>query len=234
MIKVRVIGIISCALAAAGTCSWGQTRNELPGGSYLTLRQQSAWLLNYPMVVRTLNLTAAEKAALAKARTAYEQKENRLVSHGAPTDAQVQELDRQFAGSALAALSSAHQWRLFEALLQVQGTEALTDKGVAERLGLSPGERERIHEIFARANLREEDFEASLAQKLLAVPRAAPASLYAKKRNAVVEAATPERKKLQALRKADEDKALAMLTPKQQLAWKDLLGQPFPLTRYRP
>ncbi len=231
MIRIHALGIVAFAVFGLSALSSAQSRNELPSQPYLSMRQQSAWLLNYPMIVRSLQLSAAEEQALSQAKKAYEGDQQQVSARGVPTDAQIEGLDRKFADTMLAALTSAHRERLFQALLQVQGAEALTDQGIASRLGLTAGERERIHEIFAAADKREEDFEASLAEKLLAVPRIAPASLYVKKRNEVISAAAPQRTQLAKERRADEDKALGVLSAKQKTTWKELLGNPVVLSR---
>jgi len=51
------------------------------------------------------------------------------------------------------------------------------------------------------------------------------------KRDAVVEAAKPQRAELAKQRKEDEDKALSVLSKQQQEKWRQMLGAPFPLSR---
>ena len=223
--------LVLLSLVAVASASFGQSRAELPSQPYLSLHEQSAWLLfpTYKAVRTGLRLSTSESAGVDSALQGYAQAELNVGT----SDAKIEAADHAFAHSLLAALTPEHRNRLFEILLQVKGASALEDPTLATKVGLTSAQIGRIHSILDSATKREEDFDAALAQKLIALPRIAPPSLYEQKQREVVQAAAPQQDALAKQRSADEKKALSLLTASETKRWKNLLGAPFLLTRYR-
>lgn len=226
-IKIALLSVV-CALSAV--CA-AQGRNEIPNQPYLSLSEQSVWLLDYASLRHSLQLSDEENRAVETAARGYAAQQQRLGA-GA-TDAQIENVDHAYAQSVLSALTPAHRERLFQILLQAKGAEALEDRSVAKKVGLTASESAQVHQILEAADERESDFDAALAKKILAVPRVAPPSLYEKRRAQVVQDAKPERAALAKRRDADEAKALSVLSKSQMARWKELLGVPYPLARYK-
>jgi hypothetical protein len=224
--------LLSVALACSAVAA-AQGHTELPNQPYLSLSEQSAWLLNYATIRDNLKLSNDEKKVLDTESSSYTAAQQRLFTKGSPSEQQIETLDHAHARTVLAGLTQVHRDRLYQILLQAKGSEAFADRTVATHLGLNATELAQIHQILKTADDREEEFEANLAKKLLAVPRIAPSSLYQQKRLAVIDAAKPERATLEKQRAADEAKALGLLTKPQKGKWKELTGAPFPLTRYK-
>jgi hypothetical protein len=227
--KILLLGVAGLCAAANG-----QSRNELPDRPYLSLHEQSAWLLNYRSVQNGLGLSADEKSGLAKALQDYSVEEARVLSPSrTASDQDFEQLDHFFAKTALAPISAPHRHRLMEILLQVKGVEAMEDPEVAKEVGLTSSQVERLHSMVDAANQREEDFDADLAQRIIKLPRIAPSSLYEKKKQDVIDAAAPERTALEQQRERDERKALSGLSPAQKKRWESLQGAPFLMTRFQ-
>jgi hypothetical protein len=228
--KIRtftLMALCACSFASA----WGQGHNELPSLPYLSMSEQSVWLLDYASIRDALALSAPESKAVDAASAAYEEEQKRLGAKA--SDAQVESADHAHAKAVLNALSAAHRDRLFQIMLQARGAEAFVDKTIAKRVGLTPAEDSQIHELLERADKREDDFEADLAKRILAVPRIAPKSAYEKRRADVIAAAKPQRLALEKARAADEAKAIGLLSKEQKARWKEMLGTPFPLVHYK-
>lgn len=172
----------------------------LKGGGHLMLLTQDA-------VQKELRLTAGQAAAIRRMSDADREFYARFQGFPHMTCQEsraVFEKRAKDVGAVLVDLLSADQsLRLVQISLQFRGTRAFSEEIVAEALGLSPSQKERIHRIH------EESWRAARNMfQRKAYPAGAPVNYWAvyRQRNSEL---------------------LAVLTDEQQAKWKDLQGEPF-------
>ncbi|HWP30549.1 MAG TPA: hypothetical protein VNK96_02315 [Fimbriimonadales bacterium] len=95
--------------------------------------------------------------------------------------------------------------RLEEISLQLEGPRALLRPEIADKVGLSPQQREKIREIYRNVGRPT-------------TPRDVPQG---------PEGREQLRERMKAQRKELEEKLLGVLTPEQRTRWQALLGRPF-------
>ena len=129
---------------------------------------------------------------------------------GGGADPQAREQMRLEQEKKIKEILSAEQYKRYQEIsLQLEGPAALARKEIADKVGLSDSQREKIQAILEeqRATMRDM-FQGGAGGD----------------RQAMME-------EMQKLRKATDEKILGVLTAEQKKTWEGMLGKPFQLQR---
>jgi len=201
----------------AGACAVALSAAQAtPSAPHLTLEQRSAFLLAREENVN--RIAPAAKSKIQSLISAYGTKQQKLLQKAKPDEKAIADLDRQVANQLLAALSGTQRAALLSATMADLGPGALQDDDVAKRLNLSPAQRKRVAAAFAKADKRESQLEAGMADSL---ERAGEDEA---KRSEIVRSYDAARVQVAGLRREALPKALAVLTPAQRKTWLLLTG----------
>jgi hypothetical protein len=173
----------------------------------------AVFLIRDPLVLAELQLAAAEEGPLAAfAASANEEawKLRDLVPEAGVGNEAVQKLNDLIESSLAKILTTAHNERLDQIVLQVQGPQAIADRKMADRLSLSGDQVDQVAKLSAatQSGLKELRRQMSDSKDR--------AELYR------------QAEKLRSDLKRD---LLAVLTPVQQNRWMALQGKPVDLTK---
>lgn len=200
-------------------------------------------LLQARQIQTDLGITPAQRTKLNvaadahKARLVEYQKQLQALGTATPDKARLRGLLENLKKQALAVLTPPQLARLRELTLQRLGLIALTDDGVAGRVGLSPTQIGRLKTAFQNGRTK------FLAVQQSARTAAGPVAAQYKGRKPKTQAEATALKKeiegkltpirarflpqLQAVGKETDVQMLAVLTPPQKAKWNALKGRPF-------
>jgi type 1 glutamine amidotransferase len=197
LLRCAILASVVAALAAVA-CAQQPRGGPMRGPS-------AAMLLGQDAVQKELRLSADQLKKLEALSEKMRGKTQDAFALDEPERGKkLRELNQENDRALATVLSPAQAKRLKQIVYQQQGTAALATPAVAEEIGLSGEQRQRIAKI---------NEETSTRLRELFRPGAPPDGAA--------------RAKMQALRKAGSDRILAVLTDTQKTAWKDLQGEPF-------
>lgn len=211
------ITLIACALTsvfafaqAPGPGKPGGTERKGPGVSFQKGERKALGeilrpitplaLIRRPEVQKELALTTAQLNTLQERLRALRPDPNQKTRTRNPG-----ETLEKAEGIIKEVLTPQQLKRLEEISLQLEGPRALLRPEIADKVGLSPQQREKIREIYQ-----------SVGRPI--TPRDIPQG---------PEGREQLRERMKAQRKELEEKVLSVLTPEQKTRWQTLLGKPF-------
>jgi len=209
--------VIACAVTSAfafaqapGPGKPGGTERKDPGASLQKGEREALGrvfrqitplaLIRRPEVQKELGLSPAQLNTLQERLKALRPDPNQKTRGRAPGEA----LERA-EGIVKEVLTPQQLKRLEEISLQVEGPRALLRPEIADKVGLSSQQRDKIREVYRNVSRP-------------ITPRDVPQG---------PEGREQLRERMKALRKELEEKILGILTPEQKARWQSLLGKPF-------
>lgn len=234
MFLTLLVGALSTAGAQRGGMMWG-------GGS--PLQSNTMGLLMRPEVQTELRLDVGQKRALAelmqtsRAEMQQRMRQNFQGLRNQPREerrAQMEQMRTQMREQMAAfqgeinkkveeILSPKQVKRLHELDLQLRGPLALADPKTAEKVGISAESRAAI----AKINMDYQTESRQVTQQFFEQMRADGGFQRGPQGFNWQAAMAPMRQKMQALRKAAEEKAVAQLTAEEKTRWKAAQGEKF-------
>jgi peroxiredoxin len=189
----------------ASTSAKDDSPPEIPAVAYLALA-----LARDPSVHKELSLKPSQTDALQKAIAEVDEPLWQLRDVPVPKcAAQLDALLGTLQQSLKQELTSTQSDRLNQIILQARGWKALAAPDISERLRLSADQVTRLRTALAEATQERESLEKEIASEASASQEAARAKL----------------------RKAETKRFTDVLTTKQQTEFRNMLGQPFDLSR---
>jgi hypothetical protein len=214
-------------------------------------------LLQRPDVQRTLELTIRQKQALADMQAQAQADMRQRVMQNVQnlrnmTPAQRQAQSQQIAARLQqvtsgysdeldkrmeAILTPAQVQRLHELDLQWRGPMALADHKLADKVQLTPDQSTKVNTILqeyrqAQTKAQQDALAALRSSASTQNPNDASGNPQSVRRQridplAIREQMSAASREMEKVRKSEEDKVIALLTPEQQTNWQGLQGQPF-------
>ena len=171
-------------------------------------------MLMNPQVREKVGLGPAEIKAYSAASDYRAKSQQKLMTAKDPLNKDIIVLDTTFADKVLKALSPSNRLKLLGLAVQAAGVEALADKEVASKIGLTKSQAKTVSELLAEKKKKRLAFDEMVFKGLE----------YAKdeERDEVLKSYDAERKSLSASLKAIDDKVLAILTAAQLKKWRAL------------
>jgi Spy/CpxP family protein refolding chaperone len=187
-------------LGAGASSAWAQAPRGGRGGA--GMMASPMMLLNQPSVQEELKISAEQKQQIHEAAAKLRASAGDLQSLD-PSERQqkMQEMAREGERTASKILHRDQMKRLKEITLQVQGARAFSNPDLANALGLTDEQKEKIKAT-----------EGGRGQRPQVTPGGDP------------EAA---QKRMEEMRKANLEKVMSILTPEQKAKYKEMTGEPF-------
>jgi hypothetical protein len=160
-------------------------------------------LLRQQSVQKELKLSEAEVDKIHKfAAEQWEKAEKASKLGDAEQDKEFDKLGKENEKFVEKTLTKAQQKRLQEITLQIAGLQCVTRHDLASKLKLTADQKKRVQEMQKEARKEAEDL------------------LYATDKS-------KQREKLRELREINRKRVQELLTDEQELAWKNMTGEPF-------
>ena len=202
--------ILSLLFVAASALAGAQ---GLPSAPHLDLEHRGAFLLNDPKVQSVIDLSGSQKAELNQVFRMLSDRQNSILQGSARDDKGLIQADRIASEQALDKLTPPQRVKLFHVAVRAAGVPGLVAPDVVTKLGLKPAQVKKIRAALDDADQPMIDLETTIAAQVRKDP---------KHINDVVNSYKAERKRREKARLADQQKALAFLTPAQLQTWKSL------------
>ncbi|MEZ0325227.1 MAG: hypothetical protein ACAH95_04930 [Fimbriimonas sp.] len=193
----------------------------VPSAPHLTVTQKSAFLLMNPQVRSQIKLSDSQAAAVGKAISEYGTSQQKLMSAKNPLDREIKAVETGYAKKALAAVDNSQQKKLLAQTIRQIGVQALADKEIAAKVGLTKAQSKKVATQLAKITKRKLAFDEMLAKGLAHVPGDTPAEI-SKNRNDILKSYDSERLKLKGDLKVLETAVVAGLNGPQRAKWQAL------------
>jgi hypothetical protein len=201
----------SLLLAVTASAGFAQS---LPSAPHLTVTQKSTFLLMNDQVRAKVGLGAAEIKAYMAASDYRAKNQQKLMTAKEPLVKEMAILDTTYADKVWKSLTASHRQALLGLALDQLGVDALSDKEIAAKIGLTKAQSNKIAGILAEKKKKRMAFDEMVSKGLA----------YAQEgeRDQVLKSYDAERRNLAASLKTLDAKVLATLTAVQAKKWKAL------------
>lgn len=185
----------------------------LPGSDRLDLLHRGAFMLVDARVQKKVGLSASQVEKVTKLISDHSAKATAMVQLTPPDIEAMNGAEDKASGEILSVLTEPQKVGLKKAAVDAAGYPILLSDEVASELKLTADQKGKIGKILDEASLPVENLDTIIARKVRENP---------KKSGETIKMYAPERVRLAKQRKADEAKALTVLTESQLAAWKKM------------
>jgi len=187
----------------------------LPGSDRLDLLHRGAFMLVDARVQKKVGLSESQIEKVTKLISEHSAKTTALVQLSPPSVEAMNGAEDQASGEILGVLTDPQKEDLKKAALNAGGYPLMLSDEVASDLKLTADQKRKIGQILDDAGLPVEKLDDIIGRKVRENP---------KKSRETIQLYAPERARLVKQRKADEAKALTVLTESQLATWKKMSG----------
>ncbi len=190
----------------------------VPSAPHLSVIQKSTFLLMNPQIRSEVRLSVAQQGAVTKAISEYATSQQKLMASKNPLDSEIRALDTGYSKKALAAIDAAQEKKLLVLTIRQIGVQALADKEIATRVGLTKGQTNKVSVLLKKISARKLAFDEMLAKGLAHMEPGDQAAMT-KQRAEIVKSYDSERVKLQSDLKVLQASVVGTLGAAQKAKW---------------